>query len=58
MQFECMNCGKIVSSMDSREGEVIISVQTGGFGNILGWRIECHDCYAKRKKQEKEEEKS
>lgn len=56
MKFECMNCEKIISSLDSREGEAIISVQTGGFGNVLGWRIECENCHAKRKKQEEEAE--
>jgi hypothetical protein len=55
MKFECMNCEKIISDKDAREGEIILSVQTGGFGNIQGWKIECEECYQKRKTKEKEE---
>lgn len=51
MKYECMECKKTFSSR-----EVIISVQQGGFGNIIGWRIECEDCRKQRKKQDAEEE--
>lgn len=49
-----MNCGKVISDKDAREGEVVISVQQGGFGNIIGWRIDCEKCFNNRKKAEEE----
>jgi hypothetical protein len=58
MKFECMTCGKIISSLDAREGEAVISVQQGGFGQIHGWRIECEECHNQRKKQDKEDEEA
>ena len=52
MKFECYHCEKIISTLDSRNGEIVISVQTGGFGQIHGWMIECEECYKRRKELE------